>query len=501
MKQNADIKADIKAAVDRGEATSLMEPMLIGETSRQRGVLTDLAVELAQKSAGFRRSLPENLLVSLADLVRAMNCYYSNLIEGHDTHPVDIERALKGDYSNDVRKRDLQLEAKAHISVQQWIDSGGLKGQAQTSEGIREIHRRFGALLPDDLLWVEDPATKERIRVVPGELRARDVKVGMLVPVSPGAVPRFMERFEEVYGRLSRTDSILGAAPAHHRLVWIHPFLDGNGRVARLMSHASLLDTLDTGGVWSVARGLARNVDVYKARLAECDVVRRNDLDGRGHLSEEALARFTDFFLRICIDQVSFMEGLMQPDRLRTRILLWVEEEIRLGNLPPKSGNILEAVLYRGELPRVDTAGVVGTGERQARRVVSALIEKGVLVSESARAALRLSFPATLASRWMPGLFPEKVEVREARDLRFPDTDERYDAGRMVVVFWGQDGDKPIRCAISREALDDHFDADNKDKLEAFRANRQAIEEVARHKYLEGRTELDGSVLIRTADL
>src|SRR6266446_5260797 len=168
MKSNADIDADIMAAVDRRESTDLMEPLLIGETSRHRGALTDLAVELAQKAAGFRRSLPESLLASLADLVRAMNCYYSNLIEGHDTHPVDIERALKNDYSKDARKRDLQLEAKAHISVQEWIDGGGLKGGlAIKAEGICEIHSRFCELLPEDLLWVAEPATKERVRVVP----------------------------------------------------------------------------------------------------------------------------------------------------------------------------------------------------------------------------------------------------------------------------------------------------------------------------------------------
>ena len=78
--------------------------------------------------------------------------------------------------------------------------------------------------------------------------------------------------------------------------------------------------------------------------------------------------------------------------------------------LPPKSGAILEAVLYRGELPRADIAGLVGSGERQARRVVSALIEHGVLLSNSSRAPLRLAFPATLASRWMPGLIPERIE-------------------------------------------------------------------------------------------
>ncbi|MGO8986071.1 MAG: Fic family protein [Terriglobales bacterium] len=404
------MQADITAA-DRGEPVTRMEPLLIGSDCRHRPALTDLAFEFTQKSASFRSSLPPSLLISLANLVRAMNCYYSNLIEGHDTHPIDIERALKNDYSTDTHKRDLQLEAKAHIKVQEWIDGGGLKGgRAFKEEGICEIHRRFCDLLPEDLLWVEDPATKERVRVVPGELRQRDVQVGRLVAISPGALPRFLERFEKVYGSLGKTETIIGSAAAHHRLLWMHPFLDGNGRVARLMSHAVFLDTLDTGAVWSVARGLARNVQQYKQLLANCDLPRRNDLDGRGTLSEEALAEFTQFFLAICIDQVTFMESLVQPDRLRARILLWAEEEIRLGHLPPKSGSILEAVLYRGELPRGDAEAVVGTGARQARRIVSALVETGVLKSDSARAPLRLTFPATLAQRWMPGLFPEKAD-------------------------------------------------------------------------------------------
>src|SRR5277367_48684 len=111
-----------KEVPDWDESIGLMEPLVIGDGSPHRAALTDLALELAQKSAGFRRSLPESLLSSLADLVRSMNCYYSNLIEGHDTHPIEIERALKGDYSKDAKKRDLQLEAKAHIDVQRWLD-------------------------------------------------------------------------------------------------------------------------------------------------------------------------------------------------------------------------------------------------------------------------------------------------------------------------------------------------------------------------------------------
>ena len=407
-RNDPDMKADREAAQDRGENVSLMEPLLLSEESRHRAALTDLAVELGQRAAGFRRSLPDGVMIALADLVRSMNCYYSNLIEGHDTHPIDIERALRNDYSTDPEKRNLQLEAKAHIAVQRWIDDGGMARRALTADGIREIHRRFCDELPDALLEAANPDTGETLKVMPGAYRTRDVKVGRHVPVSPGAVPRFMERFERGYAGLGKTNMILASAAAHHRLAWIHPFLDGNGRVMRLMSHTVLRDALDTGGVWSIARGLARNVDSYKMHLAACDLTRRNDLDGRGNLSEETLAEFSVFFLETCIDQVKIMETLVQPDQLHALILLWAEEEVKRDKLPPRSGNVLEAILYRGELPRGDVADLLQTGPRNARRAVAALTEAGVLASESSRAPLFLAFPATLASRWMPGLFPDK---------------------------------------------------------------------------------------------
>ena len=407
-KKETDIKADMEAAFDRGESTAIMEPLQISEGSRLRPALTELSLELAAKSAGFRRSLPVGVVTALAELVRAMNCYYSNLIEGHNTHPVDIERAMRNDYSDEPRKRDLQLEARAHVMVQKWIDEGGLDdGRALSLDGICEIHRRFCEQLPEDLLWVEDPDTEERIKVIPGELRARDVRVGDHIPVSAGALPRFLRRFEEVYGRLKKAETIFSAAAAHHRLLWIHPFLDGNGRVARLMSYAMLREALDTGGIWSIARGLARQETRYKQHLIACDQPRQGDMDGRGSRSESALAEFTEFFLQTCLDQVTFMEELVQPDKLRARIRLWAEEEIRTDSLPPKADNVLDAVLYRGELPRGDVPGIVGTGERQARRIVSALQDAGVITSESTRAPLHIAFPATLAGRWMPGLFPE----------------------------------------------------------------------------------------------
>jgi Fic family protein len=339
-----------------------------------------------------------------------MNCYYSNLIEGHDTHPIDIERAMRNDYSADPKKRNLQLEAKAHVAVQKWIDEDGMVEPPTAPASIIELHRRFCELLPPELLFVENPKTGEKIPVVPGELRTRYVEVGRHIAVSPGAVPRFLDRMHKAYSLPGRIEPILAAACAHHRLLWVHPFLDGNGRVARLMSYAMLRKTLDTRGLWSVARGLARQEAAYKEHLAACDGPRRGDRDGRGTLSEAALASFAQFFLRICIDQVEFMAGLMRPDRLRDRILIWAEEEMRVGALPPKADTVLKAVLYQGQIERGEVESILGTSDRTARRVTSALLEAGALYSVSTRAPLKLAFPAKYAGRWMPGLFPDRED-------------------------------------------------------------------------------------------
>jgi len=401
-----DIKADFLTDFDREEPVSMMEPTKLGLDSRERIELVDLSIDLASKSASLKRSLPDGVCTGLAELVRTMNCYYSNLIEGHNTHPIAIERAMNKDYSDDPKQRDLQKEAVAHIAVQQWIDEGGLVGRATRLDSIKEVHARFYEHLPNEFRYVEDQDSGEKIEVIPGELRKRDVKVGHHVAVSPGAVERFLRRFEEVYSGLGKTEALLSIAAAHHRLLWIHPFLDGNGRVARLISYAQMLEHLNTGGVWSIARGLARSEQEYKSHLMACDRQREHDTDGRGNLSESALMAFTKFFLLQCLDQVSFMEQLMEPSRLRERILTWVERQSKEEHLLPNAKTIVEAVLYRGYLPRAEIPELLGVGDRQARRTLSGLLDTGVLQADNDRAPVRLSFPSALAAEWMPGLFP-----------------------------------------------------------------------------------------------
>ncbi len=371
--------------------------------------LENLAFDLAREASEFSGQLHPVVRHSVAELVRSMNCYYSNLIEGHNTHPRDIDRALAEDYSSDPRKRDLQLEARAHIEVQRMIDVGAHSTAPPASRAFIEwTHREFCARLPESLLTVESPDTGERLKVVPGELRRRSVAIGRHIPPQAEELPAFLDRFEQAYARerMTKPRRAIAAAAAHHRILWIHPFLDGNGRVARLMSHAMLLQLGVGSALWSISRGLARRSIEYKGLLIAADQPRRRDLDGRGALSQSALIDFCAFFLECCLDQVSFMRELLAPSELQRRMELYVRDEEDAGRLPKRSFALLREALLAGELEKGRVPRLIDVSERTARRVVSALAEKGLLVSESHKAPLRLGFPAGVVERWLPGLYP-----------------------------------------------------------------------------------------------
>jgi Fic family protein len=391
---------------ESGKMTSIaaMEPML----PDGRREIEDLIFDLVARSSQFRGRLNPVMRASIGDLVRSMNCYYSNLIEGHNTTPFDIDRALAGEYSQEPRKRNLQREARAHIEVQEIIDRGEMPYSALSVEAILWIHKEFCARLPDELLWVNNPATGEKLQVIPGELRKTTVKVGRHVPPEPDTLHALLGRLVEAYSSrmLSKSQRMVAIAAAHHRLAWIHPFLDGNGRVTRLMSHA-LLRELGVGAeLWSVSRGLAREVDRYKALLEAADEPRRGDLDGRGNLTERGLSQFCEFFLVSCVDQVKFMDALLEPTELLNRMEIWAEEEIRAKRLLKGSWPLLREAVLVGDFGRAQAEALTGYQERQARTVLTALLDKGLLVSDSPRSKVRLGFPVEVFERWLPRLYP-----------------------------------------------------------------------------------------------
>jgi Fic family protein len=380
---------------------NLLEPMLPQRTRK----LEDLAIDLAAKSEQMTQGLHPIVVQSLGTLIRSMNCYYSNLIEGHRTTPKDIERALVQDFSSDLEQRNLQLEAKAHIEVQTLLerDPTWETLDIASPELIKRLHREFYQRLPATFWQIEG------MPIIPGEYRSANVQIGQHVPPPPELLLKFLERFAQMYqiDRLSKVDRILAAAAAHHRFVWIHPFLDGNGRVVRLFSQGYLQRIGIGNSLWSVSRGLARRVTEYRSKLAQADQQRWNDYDGRGNLTMAGLVSFCEFFLETCLDQIDFMTQLLEPTRLLQRIEADVSISVRERELLPGSFELLKAAFLDGEVARGQAARLTGYQERQARSVLKGLLDQGLLVSDSVKSPVRLGFPVVAAEKWLPRLWAD----------------------------------------------------------------------------------------------
>ena len=246
------------------EVPTRIEPARVEEPT---AAISDAVAELSATAATLGRALHPRTAANLADVVRIMNTYYSNLIEGHNTRPKDIERALAGNFDDDDQRRNLQIEAAAHVRVQAEIDRMAAENQLPepaSADFIRWLHREFYRDAPPEMLRIAG-AGREFI-MVPGEWRSRpehDVAVGRHLPPSSERVEAFMRHFETRYrfANLGKAGRIMAIAAAHHRLNFIHPFPDGNGRVSRLMSHAMGLSAgIGAHGLWSVSRGLARGL-------------------------------------------------------------------------------------------------------------------------------------------------------------------------------------------------------------------------------------------------
>ena len=393
------------------ETPSRIEPARLDEPT---GPIADTIAELSASAATLGKALHPRTTGNLADLVRIMNTYYSNLIEGHNTRPRDIERALAGELDIDEERRDLQLEAAAHVRVQREVDrmaGEGILPAPASREFILWLHREFYRDAPESALLI---GTAERaLRMIPGEWRAdveHDVAVGRHVPPSSARVADFMQYFEERFAldKMGRAAQIMAMASAHHRFNYIHPFLDGNGRVSRLMSHAmAAVAGIGARGLWSASPGLARGIESltdYKRMMDYAATPRQGDLDGRGNLSRQALQEFVLWFLRVCLDQITFMSGLFELEGLLQRLRTYVQ---RSPALKTESAGLLEEALIRGEFERGESARITGLPERSARRVLNDVIQLGLLASDTPKGKVSLRFPAHALEDLFPRLYPQ----------------------------------------------------------------------------------------------
>jgi Fic family protein len=392
------------------ESVARIEPARLEEPTTD---IADVIAELAASSATLGKALHPRTAANLADLVLVMNTYYSNLIEGHNTRPRDIERALAGELDKDEGRRNLQLEAAAHVRVQRAVDRMGNDGTLPppaSREFILWLHREFYRDAPEAMLLIK--TERAELRMEPGEWRTRpeeDVEVGRHMPPSSARVADLMRYFEERFQvqKMGRATQTIAIASAHHRFNYIHPFLDGNGRVSRLMSHAMAWSAnIGSRGLWSISRGLARGLESradYKQMMDRADSPREGDLDGRGNLSQKALQEFVLWFLRVCLDQITFMSGLFELDRLAERFKAYV---LRSADLKPEAVALLQEALIRGQFERGEVGRITGLPERSARRVLNDVLRAGLLASETPKGAVSLRFPADALEDLFPRLYP-----------------------------------------------------------------------------------------------
>lgn len=402
------IRAPAATSVDQ------MEPLI--PSIREMEPLLALASTLREKSLKLTAHPLPGLRVYLVSILRAMNSYYTNKIEGQHTLPADIENALNNQYSNDRSIAHKQRIARAHLVTEEWAENlSTISNWRDTfsADLVCKIHKYFYEQMP-----VEDRVTDAGEPVNEGEIRVQNVTVGMHMPPDFNHLKAFLSRWESGFTKLPDGDTALvGLACAHHRLAWIHPFNDGNGRVARLQAHLALHAMGLTNGMWSPMRGLARTHKQYYSFLHNADEHRQGDYDGRGALTQNGLVDWAKYFLEVCIDQVTFMEKMLNledfKDRLKT--LLIVEETKGQTGLKTAALLPLHYIAVSGPIERKEFKTMTGLPDRTAERLLKSLIEYRLLISDTPRGKVSMGIPLRSLQFLFPNLWPE-AEVKIARD-------------------------------------------------------------------------------------
>jgi Fic family protein len=371
--------------------------------------LEELSLRVLTSSAALGKGLHPLILEEIARLMVKVNSYYTNAMEGNPSKLKDIEAALNHKLAKDAVKRNFQLEHVAHIEVEEAM-AKRLRAEPHlrvcSQDFLCRLHAEFFLKLPPELRWAKTESG-ELVAVEPGLLRDRGVTVGRHQgPETEKEIADYLAKFEELLNPENLTGSrkLLGMAASHHRFLWIHPFPEGNGRVARLLTTAyGIRIGVGENRLWTVARAFARNRTEYDRRLAEADLPRRNDLDGRGPLSEETLSEFCAYFLRCCADQIQFMERMLELKEFGRRYKRYLDS-LAAEKLVSKAGaKVMQRLILQGEVPRAEIQDICGVQKRRMTQIAKELLDAKLARSEHAYGPLRLSISADMAAV----LFPE----------------------------------------------------------------------------------------------
>ena len=278
-----------------------------------------------------------------------------------------------------------------------------------SQEFLSWIHQEFYKNLPPEFRTVRNLATGKESLVEPGQLRAIEVQVGRHVAPAAWSLSGFLARFGEGYDapKIAAHRHVIAMAASHHRLAWIHPFVDGNGRVVRLFSHALAIRLgIDGHGLWTISRGLARTKTRYYELLHNADLPREGSLDGRGNLSERHLHAFCAYFLEQILDQMQFMYDRIRPGQLEKQAALYVHTRDLFGKHNELALRLIQEAMTQGEFARGQAGLITGKATSTAREILGRVLDTGLLTSMSEKGPVRLGLPTEALDTYFPGLFP-----------------------------------------------------------------------------------------------
>lgn len=372
--------------------------------------LLDMADEVRVKAAQLQAILPLETAEIIGKLLRVTSSFYSNLIEGRFTEPVKLSESLPRRTKEELRdlaithmvvqdRLERTVDARPDIPFHLWF----------SPDFQRHVHTRlFRGADPSDLLTVNGQ------EIVPGKFRDIDVQVGTHVAPEHSAVLGMMQRLYEFHRKEQDFRRQLIAVFAfHHRVAWVHPFADGNGRTTRLVTHMQLYKLGLASDLWSLSRGLAKRQSDFYERLNVADMPRYTSTDGRGALTERGLIEFIEFMLEVSLDQLTYMLSVLDRDRLRDNLARAVhfDENFVKAGIVPGAGRALYILLSQGSVRRADFKDYLGCGKRMASEQLTKLIELGVVRSETEKArVITPGLPLWFALDVFPGLIKQVAQ-------------------------------------------------------------------------------------------
>lgn len=330
--------------------------------------LTDLIIELDHlRKKRLTGSTHPKVFFQLKHIFHTLESIGSARIEGNNTTIAEyIETKINHNVAPSQDIQEIQNIEEAMSFIEENID-----GYPINRIFVSEMHKKVvtNLLLPPA---GEGDAT-------PGNYRSKNVVISKSLhqPPDPSTIHQFME---ELFSFINKADSpkhdLLKIAIAHHRFVWIHPFLNGNGRTVRLFTYAMLLKlgfNVREGRILNPTAVFCNNRDDYYKYLSQADTG-----------SDAGLLSWCEYVLQGLRNEIEKIDKLLNYSYLQKEILLpTIHHSVERQYITESESKILKRVIEKQVVQASDLSDIFpGKLSAEISRQIRKLLDAKMLVSE-----------------------------------------------------------------------------------------------------------------------